>query len=246
MRRGCVGAVLVTLLAAGCMQQLQEFFDPDSTTPATKAVSSSPFGTPGPKPPATLTANTKPSADTALALRVERVGRQLVVANPQIGLEPLFATYGSPKPEIFHQGLKLVGITDSLAKACQTDGQLAAVLAVELGKMTAERQAALPASRSTTENLPINVPIGNAGQMGNAGLDQIHMVELARYEQRRKAAQQAAVPDPQTLAVTYLKSAGFSPTELDAARPLLQSAESNYVLEKQLKTSSGGWMRQAP
>jgi hypothetical protein len=249
MRRRCVGLVLLVLLAGGCMQQLQEFFDPDANVPATRPVSSSSFGTPGPSPSsASLASYTKPSTDTALALRVERVGRQLVVANPQIGLEPVFATYGSPKPEIFHQGLKVVSITDSLAKACQSDGQLAAVLAVELGKMAAERQAAIPASaRGSNEPLPIDVPMGNAGQVGFGGVDQAHMAELARYEKRRQAAQQVAMPDPQVLALTYLKSAGYAPTELEAARPLLQSAAGNYGLEKQVNTATtGGWIRHAP
>jgi hypothetical protein len=245
MRRSRAGLVLLLVLAGGCIPlSLQEFLDPDAAAPATTAVPSSPFGSPGPAaPPAQVTYKTS-SAETGLALRVDAVGRKVLAANPQTGLQPYFQIYGTPTPEVFHQGTKIVHITDALVKQCKTDGELAAVLAVEFGKMVAEREALVSSRvRGPEQGPPIEVPIGNAGQAGGGAVDQARLVELARFEKRRREAAKAATPpDPQQLAAGYLENAGFARADLDAVRPLLRSAEGNYVLEKQFRQSGApGW-----
>src|SRR5262249_39695897 len=77
--------------------------------------------------------------------RVDAGGRQLLAANPQVGAKPLFHTIGAPQPEVFHRGTSDVWVTEGLVRQCATDGQLAALLCLELGKMVAEREAAAPA-----------------------------------------------------------------------------------------------------
>jgi hypothetical protein len=231
-----LGALVLVALAGCVTDELLDTREPGPTV-----VPSSPFGDPGPATPrATRTAYAPASAE--VAMRVDRVGRQICAANPQASLHPNFAIYGSPKPEIFHQGTKVLHLTDSLVQGCKTDPELAAVLCLELARMVAEREALSPARNSKPdERPPISVPIGNAGQIG--AFDQAHMAELARYEERQRAARQPkAVPDPQALAGTFLENAGYPRIALDSVQPLLKAAEGNYVLEKQFKTSgAAGW-----
>ena len=113
---------------AGC-QPLQLFEEPKLAT-----VSSNPFGLQAETRAAKV--NFQP-ADEALAVRVDSVGSKLVAANPQIGLRVTrFATIGkAPQSEVFHVGANMVFVTEGLAKRCSTEAELAAVLALELGKI---------------------------------------------------------------------------------------------------------------
>jgi hypothetical protein len=244
MRSSRPALVLLLLLAGGCVQ-LQQLIDPDAHEGGTTVVPSSPFSSPGPGAAVTQ-ASYAPASDTTLALRVDMVGRKVLAANPQTGLKPYFATVGAGRPEVFHQGTKLVSVTDSLVKACQTEGQLAAVLCLELAKMAAERDALTPPrARVLEQRPPPDVPIGNAGQAG--AVDQARLVELARFDNQRRNALKPVPTDPKVLAGTMLANAGYAPAELDAVQPLLRQAQGNYVVEKQLKTAgTGGWVPQTP
>src|SRR5438105_4730924 len=118
MPRGLVLAVLPCVLA-GCLPL--ELIDP-SAEAGSALVPSSPFG----NPPVTSTPVAKVSyapAAKELALRVDRVGREVLASNPNIGLKPLFATIGAPQPEIFHQGTSMVHVTEGLVKQCPGDAQ---------------------------------------------------------------------------------------------------------------------------
>jgi hypothetical protein len=228
---------IVLFVVAGCLPL--PALEPDVQDAGPTVVPTSPFGDPAPTATKVTRVSYAPAAPE-VAMRVDKLGRQICAANPQAGLHPNFAIYGSPKPEIFHQGTKLVHITDALVQGCKSEAELAAVLCLELAKMAAEREALAP-PRKTDEHPPIEVPIGNAGQIG--AFDQAHMAELARYESRRRAATKApAPPDPQVLAGTFLEKAGYPRASLEAVRPLLQAADGNYVLEKHFKTTgAGGW-----
>jgi len=74
------------------------------------------------------------------AARVDLLGRNILAANPQIGMKPQFMVIGSPQPEIFHKKNEGLFITEALVKQCKTDGELAAVLCHELGKMVSDRE----------------------------------------------------------------------------------------------------------
>jgi hypothetical protein len=59
--------------------------------------------------------------------------------------------------------------------------------------------------------------------------------ELADYDRDRRQRQQAlAPPDPAALARLYLVRAGYHDADLQAAGPLLQQAQGNAGLEKQM------------
>src|SRR5262249_46435041 len=153
---------------------------------ATPMVPFTPFELP--VPPAPTTTVNYPSAATELAVRVDAVGHKLLEANKQdIGLKPYFATHGCAHPEIFHQGGMMVHVTDELVKRCKDESELAAVLALELGKIVSEREVLThPRTRRPDRLPPPDVPIGSAGQVG--AFDAARMAELAHYDRERREA----------------------------------------------------------
>lgn len=212
-------------LLGGCLEQ-----------PGTKLVSPSPFAAP-PSAPAAR-ANYAPASLEA-ATRVDTISRQILAANAQTGLRPIFRTIGTPEAEIFHQNTTEIDITEGLVKQCSTDGQLAAVLCQELGSMMAERETlAGPAARSPDRAPPMNVPVGNTNGSYGGSSDQTHLAELGMYErERRHVAPSGAppVPDARTLARAYLTKTGYPTTDLDDVQPLLQKAAQNTTFARQLK-----------
>jgi len=213
----CLVAALVGM-ASGCATD-------DS---AISRVPDSPFGTTV-VPPGPTRANFAP-ASTAAAARVDAIGRAILSANAQTGLRPLFVTIGAPQPEVFHRGTADIDITEGLVNQCATDGQLAAVLCQELAKMVAEREA----QASNRSRPGADEPMPAVRITNDSGSDLTYLAEQAKY--RAPAARQTPriMPDPQVLARDYLTRAGYPPTELDNAEPLLRAAAANARMEKQL------------
>ena len=180
-------------------------------------------------------------ASLEAAARVDAVGRKLVSANPQLGVRPVFRTIGAPQPEIFHVGTTDIDVTEGLVNRCSTEGELAAVVAHELGKMIAEREAlAGPKARRPEHEAPAEIRVGTdyAGPGGSSDLTRL--AELQKYgpERRRSTAPPAAPPDPQVLARDYLKRAGYAEKDLDTVAPLLLAAANQATFEKQLNPPS--------
>jgi Peptidase family M48 len=201
----------------------------------TKLVPSEPFGG---SPPANTTVNRTSirPAPAEAAARVDLLGRKILAANPQIGMKPQFMVIGSPQGEIFHKKNEAVFITDGLVKQCRSEGELAAVLCHELGKMVSEREIqSAPGVWRQRRLPPPDVRIGNEGP-GETGADRTRLAELATFEQdrRRDTAAPPLPPDPNLLARTYLQKAGFLEADLKAAQPLLQAAAANMTFEKQM------------
>lgn len=213
------------LAVAGCL--------PDESS--TQLVPSNPFHS---SPIVQTPRQVSPSpASAEAATRVGMVGQKVVTANPQLGLRPLFRTIGAPHAEVFHLGTTQVCITEGLVKQCTTEGQLAAVLCMELGKMVAEREAlAGPQARAPERQPPIEMRVGtdSAGAFGSP--DGTRLAELGKYEREggRPGALPPAPPEPAALARTYLMKAGYNAADLDAASPLIESVPGNNSLQKQL------------
>jgi hypothetical protein len=219
-------------LAAGCL----------GPEPRTALVPADPYSQTPPQPPGTRAAYAP--APLEAAARVDTVGRKLLAANKEIGLRPQFRVIGAPTPEVFHQGTAEVLVTEGLVKLCTTDGQLAAVLSHELGKMVAEREAlAGPQTRSPQRLPPMEVRVGN-DNVGAMTADQTHLAELGKFERERRRPTNTAppLPDPQTLARDYLKKAGYSDADLDAVTPHLKGAAENTTFARQLKAKETGAM----
>jgi hypothetical protein len=226
---------LPLLLLAGCVPL--QFLDSSLGEPETPMVPTNPFGSPAPVQQTAVKASYSP-ASGEMALRVDVVRHAVLAANPSLAVRPVAATIGAPHAEIFHQGTHIIYVTEGLIKRCKNDGEIAALLCLELGKMVAEREARLGSrGRTAGGRPPIDVPIGNAGQFNTS--DQVALAELGRYEEeRRQATKRRPPPDPQDLAAEYLVKAGYGKEKLDAIGPLLQDADRNYLIEKQFNTPS--------
>jgi len=229
------GWIVLSVAFAGCLP-MQLFEEPKTAT-----VSSNPFGLQAESRSAKIAYQ---PADEAMATRVDGIARKLLADNPQVGLRStLFATIGNaPQPEIFHTGPHMVYVTDGLVRRCSNDAELAAALALELGKIVSEREAgASPDMRSPDRLPPMAVPVGSTGQFNNPDL--VHEFELAKFEKERPRIRRPLPrPDPQQLARGYLEKAGYQPSDLDTALPLLRAAQNNITLERQFKgITAGGW-----
>lgn len=207
--------IVVLLALTGCI-------DPDEPT-------QSYFRTPAPStlPPIN-------PASTEMAARVDTTGRRILAANPQVGAKPLFRTIGAPEPEVFHRGSSDIFVTEGLVARCD-EQQLAAVLCLELGKMVREREAATPNSVRTPDTLPpIEPRFGQDDQFGGTA-DRSDMYALVQYDKERKLRRgPPKLPEPQLLASDYLAKAGFQPTALAAAAPVIEAAAAQATLEKQI------------
>jgi hypothetical protein len=181
-----------------------------------------------------------PPAPTETASRVDSLGRQILAANPSIEIRPLFSAIGTSKETVFHQGSAHLYISDGLVKRCKTEGELAAVLCLELGKMMAEKEAEGAKRRVPDEDAPLGPPGGGRDVVGGRmDADLIHLAEQSKWEQARPAGRRTSQPsapasDPHVLAKGYLEKAGFNPDELTKVGSLLRAAEMNPQFEQQL------------
>jgi hypothetical protein len=231
-----LAAWLPLLLAGGCLDEHH-----------TRVVSSGPMA---PAPPASRTERyvSPAPATEATAQRVLAVGQKVVLANPQMGLRPIFLTVGSPQPEIFHRGGTLEGyqvvISEGLANRCVEDAHLAAVLCLELGKMVSEREAlASPAMRQAEDRPPPPSEAIGRDSRGTFGPpDGTRLMELAKYEsgRPRPGTPPFPPPPPDVLARKYLTQAGYDAAALADVAPLLRQAEDNFNVERQLGAAAGG------
>jgi hypothetical protein len=183
-------------------------------------------------------------ATEATEKRVLSVAQQVIEANPKLGARPLFITLGVPQPELFHrapgegvvQGYQ-VYISEGLVQRCRNDGQLAALLCYELGRMVSERESlAGPVAPQRSADLPIEVPIGPDYNTMHGPPDNTHLFELARSERerQRRGTRQSPPPDPIVLARRYLNQTGFAPEVLEEVKPLLRQVEKEGTLEQTL------------
>jgi hypothetical protein len=213
-------AAVGMLAATGCTT----FNDPPGCPPRPPGVST--------PPPATTPASAE------AATRVDTIGRNILASNPINGLDCRtirFTTIGAPQAEVFHRGSTDIFVTEGLVKQCAADGQLAAVLCLELGKLVSEREAITPVAVRQPERMPpIDTGVNHDSGWGGAA-DQTRVRELADYDRdRRQRLQPVPPPDPAALARLYLVRAGFHDADLQAAGPLLQQAQGNAGLEKQM------------
>jgi len=172
----------------------------------------------------------------AAAARVDQVGRQVLAANPFAGADVSFQTVGSDELAIFHRDAHGVFITDTLVNRCKTDGELAAVLCSELGVLIAERRNA--ARMGVTDTVMEVPPVNNSMEAGGISADQVRLAELGMMERKypKKATDRMndSYADPRKLTVDLLKTAGYDEKELDRASPIIQAANRDSTVARQL------------
>jgi hypothetical protein len=190
------------------------------------------------KPPENL-----PPASLAASTRVDSLGRQILAANPDIGVRPLFVTIGVADLTVFHCADTHLFISEGVVNKCKTDGasdpELAAIICSELGKMVAEAQQQKPNREPFNPEPPYQPRVGG-GTVGSIDPTYTQQAELGLWEKDhpriRPVPSSAPPPDPKELSRCYLTKAGFSADQLDKVAPVLRIAEANPIYEKQLGT----------
>lgn len=176
------------------------------------------------------------------AERVDHVGTDLVAATA-LGIPDIdFYTVGSAEPELFHRDTKLLYISEGLADRCKTDDELAAVLAIEVGRMTAEFRRGL--RKQVKEPIPA---VASAPKFdGSTDIDPARDVYLAQYDKARQAPvdkKDWATTDPHEIAVELLRNAGREPKLLDQVASLVKAAGNNSARRPGVAGPAPTWSR---
>jgi hypothetical protein len=187
--------------------------------PASPAASAYSTGTPGSSASAIRPASGQaPSQQLSRAMSVLD---RIQTSNAQLPFKAELAIKAVDRPYIGHGGMSRIWISEDLIDRCQSDEQLAAILALELAKITCEaQQRAVELARARESELPLEVRIGpDSGPAGEA--DQLQKVEIAkRGLDRRRRADDQPPPDRNLLARQYLSKAGYPETALDGVQSL--------------------------
>ncbi|MFO0849209.1 MAG: hypothetical protein U0871_11740 [Gemmataceae bacterium] len=171
-------------------------------------------------------------APVGLAARVDQIGRQIIGANPFLGVDPVFHTLGRAEPEVCHPDVHGLFVTSGLVERCKSDDEVAAVLASELAKMTAERRAS---DRMVRPEPLRQVAVGGNLNSGGDTSDLNQLGTQAVFDQtltppgRKKSAPAA---DNRKAAEDMMKAAGYDPKALAAVEPLLAEAGRNNVVAR--------------
>jgi hypothetical protein len=180
-----------------------------------------------------------PPATQEAATRVALVGQKVLAANEQLGFHPGFRTIGAPDVAILHRGTAEVIVTEGMVKKCETEGQLAAVLCAELGRMASEREAAaaVEARRPRPEPPPRLT-------LDRDDPDRTHLAESAPFDRPRNEASTPPPPPPDPVAVAsnLMMKAGYGAADMQAADPLLAEAARDTVWHRQFHgPATAGW-----
>lgn len=202
----------ILLLLTGCVSSHLA----DSLT---SAVPPQYFGKESAKPPFVDPSKLTP-ASMEVALHVDKIGRDIIAANPSIGLKPQFGAISNPNPEMFHLGTSSIFVTSGLMERCRGDADVAALLSLELARMVADREALAPPEVYETVQQPPSLQ--------------------SLFEKQKPAPRPpiALRPDPNELSRKYLAKSGFKAEDMDAVAPLVRAANANYTLEKQFRNVS--------
>lgn len=172
------------------------------------------------------------------ALRVGRLGRELLEKNSGLGIKPIFQLIGGSTSEIFHRETFQIYVSEGLA-ARTTDAQLSALLAEELALAAVEAKQTSTGRTTSSQWTPIDIPVERGG--GSFGpADGVRMAELARSAPRRDSGPTMAPSlmrlseNPLDLAREILRRSGQDPVEIEACRALSLEAHEDSPRRKQL------------
>ena len=187
-----------------------------------------------------------PAARPETSERVHELGEALVGQNPFLGVSPVFYVVGRKEPEIHHPDASGVLVTEGLVDACRTDDELSAVLALELGKMSAEVRVA---KRMRLSDAPMT-PAGSAanGSPGS-GPDDVQLRTEAIFQAATPAKPGPKKPpageDAAAIAAEILQNANVDRKHLDAARTLVSRSRRGTPIADQMdpKPAPPQWSR---
>jgi hypothetical protein len=182
-------------------------------------------------------ASNMPRPDLATAERVETFGRKIIAQNTFTGIEPLFHTVGVQEAVLFHRGSEELFVSEGLVKQCRTDGELAAVLCIELGQMIAEKKAARRVGAERDSFPEIGVPTGS-GLAGGTPDDPARAAERAFLERQRRNEARQGRKDPAALARDLMRGAGYDPADVDRVATLVRQSDRGRVIKRQMSGSA--------
>ncbi len=174
------------------------------------------------------------------AERVDEVGSDLLTATP-LGIPDIsFYTLGGKDVELFHRDPKTLFISEGLVSRCRTDDELAAVLALEMGKMTAEFRRGV--RKQVKEPMPA---VASAPKYdGTTDLDPSRDAYLLQYAAAKQSpADKRSWPtvDPHEIAVELLKNAGREPKLLKDVAPLLTDTANGPTARRLGASAAPSW-----
>lgn len=176
--------------------------------------------TPGAEPVAVPEAS---AANRMAAERADRIGKQILAANPFGVVCPGFHVIGSETPIVFHRDQTGIFVSDGLVAKCRSDDELAGVLCSELAAVTAERR--------------------NLQRMGFVDDTQEKPSERMPGDERGEVRPGQARPlatsdDPQVIAREMFDAAGFKSEAFAPAQALVRAANGDRKLLEQLAGGS--------
>jgi len=156
----------------------------------------------------------KPAAESsALQDRVDSIGKKLIAASGAQGLDWEFQVFDDPTPNAFALPGGKIGVHSGMAQIAETDAQLAAVLAHEVGHVVARHP-----SEQMSQSAAIQTALGVAGA-GEGAVGQL--VQLATGVGALSFSRSAEA-EADRIGLEYMARAGYDPR---AAVELWQNME---------------------
>jgi predicted Zn-dependent protease len=150
---------------------------------------------------------------SALQRRVERIGQEMIAASGAQGLDWEFQVFDDPTPNAFALPGGKIGVHSGMTRIAETDAQLAAVLAHEVGHVVARHP-----SEQMSQSAAIQTALGAAGA-GEGVVGQL--VQLATGVGVLSFSRSAEA-EADRIGLEYMARAGYDPR---AAIELWQNME---------------------
>lgn len=231
--------ILLILLASGCASTSSSETNrgvapplptpnpaaPGQMPPPPGAVIQPPPGMGVQPPPGVMPQTMAPQSPEQV--RVQQTAQRLYQANPWLRVRPQWYVTAGDTPGVNTQGEQYAMVSSGLVQSA-SDGQLAAVMALQLGDLMAARQrVALQSVQNRRETSPPpDIYQEREGMTSSQAL--LDLAAQAKFRgdprdpRRREQQQQIPMNDAPTCARQILVQAGYSEYELDQAAPLLQ------------------------
>jgi hypothetical protein len=164
------------------------------------------------------------------ARRVDDLAKRILDQNTFTGIEPVIRVVGVPEAVLFHRGQTELFISEGLVKKCKTEAELAAVLCTELGKMMAQKQAAVIVGRTPDPIPEVALPGGSAND--------VRIAELALQKRRENEKTATELLGEVKLAKDLLKGCGFDPAEFDRVQGMVKQSDRGDAMKKQMGGTS--------
>lgn len=159
--------------------------------------------------------------------RVQTVALRLYQANPWLKLRPQWIVRPGDTPGMANQGDQYVLISEGLVHSA-SDGQLAAVMSLQLADLAAARQKMIRDAERDQRNTATRPDFLHQHDHNNSAVANLELAEVAKRQddprdlRRHEQPVPPVVVDPPSLARQLLTQAGYGAQELEGAAQLLQ------------------------